>query len=153
MRQPRYDQGIPAIAKLGMELVATGKVIRRNLSRRAADLGLQDGEWGPLIHLRRSGDGVSQKELAWRLGNEPHALVRVLVNMEKSGFVSRVVDPEDARGRLVSLTQRGRDLADDLIEVVDQFERSLVGNFSDGEVLEFVTTLRRMREKLMEGES
>lgn len=153
MRQPQYDHRILASAKLGMELVATGKVIRRNLSRRAAELGLQDGEWGVLIHLRRLGEGISQKELAWRLGNEPHALVRVLVNMEKAGLVLRAVDPSDARGRQVSLTGRGRELADELIGVVDRFEADLVGDLDEAEVLGFVKVLRDMRNRLTDRES
>lgn len=153
MRQPKYDQRILASAKLGMELVATGKVIRRNLSRKASELGLQDGEWGVLIHLRRSGEGISQKALAWRLGNEPHALVRVLANMEKAGLLLRVVDPEDARGRQVSLTERGWKLADELVDIVDRFERDLIADLDDAEVLSFIGVLRTMRNKLSEGES
>lgn len=153
MRQPQYDPRTQTSAKLGMELVATGKVIRRHLSRRAAELGLQDGEWGVLVHLRRSGEGISQKALAWRLGNEPHALVRVLVNMEKAGLVLRAVDPEDARGRQVSLTPRGRALAEDLIGAIDRFERDLIGDLDEAEVAVFIKALRQMRGKLTEREA
>lgn len=153
MQQPQVDHNIPASAKLGTELVATGKVIRRSLSRRAAELGLQDGEWGVLVQLRRSGEGISQKELAWRLGNEPHALVRVLVNMEKAGLVLRTIDPEDARGRQVSLTGRGRDLADELIIMVDRFETNLMGHLDEADVLAFVEILRDIRNRLTDREN
>jgi MarR family transcriptional regulator for hemolysin len=152
MRQPQYDDRIASSAKLGMELVATGKVIRRYLSREAARLGLQDGEWGVLIHLRRSGENISQKDLAWRLGNEPHAVVRLLVNMEKAGIVRRAVDARDARGRLVSLTDRGRDVADQIIRLVDQFEQTLVEDLSEAEILHAVTIVRQMRAKLTAGD-
>lgn len=148
MGQPYYHQSTSASAKLGMELVATGKAIRRSLSRKAAKLGLQDGEWGVLVHLRRSGEGISQKELAWRLGNEPHAVVRVLINMQKAGLVSRVADPQDARGRQVFLTDRGRVLADQLIGIVDEFESGLVGELEEAEVMGFISLLREMRDKL-----
>lgn len=141
-------QILPLSAQLGMELVATAKILRRMLSREAAALGLHEGEWGILVHIHRSGEGMSQKELARLLGHSPHAVVRVLSNMEASGLVERQIDPEDARGRKIVLREKGRALAEALIARVAARETEMVSGYSDATLLPVVQLLRQIQARL-----
>ena len=142
---------LPLHARLGMEFVALGKAIRRAISRRAVELGLQDGEWGVLVHLARLGEGINQKDLARRLGNEPHSVVRILNNMEKAGHVTRLIDPEDARGRLVYISDSGRALAEALLVMVEEFEVELFQDHAEAKLRDMLGIMLELREKLSEG--
>lgn len=152
MPRSGHKTEIPLHGRLGMELVTLGKEVRRMLSRRAAQLGVSDGEWGILIHLRRLGGNISQKELAYSLGSEPTAMVRLLVNLEKSGHVLREIDPRDARGRLLHLTPSGIAQADALIAMADGFERDLVATLQGDEIITTLRVLDKMRAQLTQSE-
>lgn len=141
-------QALPLSAQLGMELVATGRILRRLLSREAAALGLHEGEWGVLVHLHRSGEGMSQKELARLLGHSPNAVVRVLSNLEASGLVERLLDPEDGRGRRIVLREKGRHVTNALIARVEACEREMVGGHEDSGLSAVITLLREMQARL-----
>ena len=51
---------------------------RHALDGRMAALGLSDAAWPPLVYLDRSGEGVTQSELATRCGIDGSTLVRLL---------------------------------------------------------------------------
>ncbi|MFD1046646.1 MarR family winged helix-turn-helix transcriptional regulator [Kibdelosporangium lantanae] len=53
------------------------------------------------------GGAVSVGELAGRMGITAQGVSKVVIEMERKGYVRRSVDPEDQRTRMVSLTERG----------------------------------------------
>ena len=55
-------------------------------------------------------DGVRPIELAERLGTTKQALNPLLNDLERWGYLEREPAPADGRGRLLRLTQRGREL-------------------------------------------
>lgn len=102
----------------------------RWFDRRVVD-GLEHRGWPRLTgaqtlafaHL--DDDGTPPAELARRLGTTRQAtadLVAVLVRLD---LLEVVDDPARARGRLVRLTGRGRDLAADARDLLDRDERDL----------------------------
>lgn len=144
----KKPRALPLSAQLGMELVATGKMLRRTLSREGAALGLHEGEWAVLVHVHRSGDGMSQKELARLLGHSPNAVVRVLTNMEAAGLVERLMDPEDGRGRRIVLREKGRALSSQLVARVEVCERAMVGPHSEADLRSVIDLLHEMQARL-----
>src|SRR5438034_3171538 len=55
-------------------------------------------------------DGLSQKEIADVMGIQAATATRMVMRMERSGFVERKTDPEDQRVSHVYLTDVGRSL-------------------------------------------
>src|SRR6266568_9229478 len=55
-------------------------------------------------------DGLSQKEIADLMGIQAATATRMVIRMERSGFVERRTDPEDQRVSCVYLTDLGRSL-------------------------------------------
>ena len=71
----------PPRARLGFLMVTLVRQWRRLVEEQLAASGLTDATWTPLIHLRAWGDGVTQKELAERVGlslSPCHRRVRAL---------------------------------------------------------------------------
>jgi DNA-binding MarR family transcriptional regulator len=55
-------------------------------------------------------DGVRPTELAERLGTSKQAVNPLINDLERWGYLERRPDPTDQRGRVLSLTERGREL-------------------------------------------
>lgn len=85
--------------------------LRQAVDAELRVLGLTEATWRPLVHVRRLGDGVRQKELAAALSIEGPSLVRLLDNLERRGLIERREDETDRRARGIYLTKAGRDLA------------------------------------------
>lgn len=74
---------------------------QRWLEPRLAAHGITFAEMRITGLLLGDDDGVTQKELAARLGVRPATLSVALTNLESKGVIERVGDPEDARVRRV----------------------------------------------------
>ncbi len=90
-----------------MLLVGAAKQHRAAVARRLSPLGLHIGQDLLLLELEARG-GVSQRELAARLGVEQPTVGVALRRLEAAGFVQRRPAPHDGRVRLVFLTPQGR---------------------------------------------
>jgi DNA-binding MarR family transcriptional regulator len=72
------------------------------------------------------------------------AMTKRLDRLEEMGLVERLPDPNDRRGRLVALTDRGRELVD--AAVVDHLEnqQTLLGALDAGEREDLASLLRKL---------
>lgn len=77
-------------------------------SRRVAELGLSPREAGALRVLGRS-PGISQRELAERLGTMPSRLVALVDELEAKALVERRRDEGDRRNNVLFLTAGGEE--------------------------------------------
>lgn len=73
----------------------------------------------------------------------------LLDSLEKKGFVSKIVNPEDARSKLISLTEKAKDMRSELERVVERIDHAWVKNLSEQERKE----LQRLLQKLLRIES
>lgn len=70
-------------------------------------------------------DGMRPIELADRMGLSKQSVNGLLGDLEQQGYIRREVDPEDGRGRLVRLTDRGAELEDTVRRAARDAERHL----------------------------
>ncbi|WP_409474738.1 MarR family winged helix-turn-helix transcriptional regulator [Streptomyces sp. HC307] len=69
--------------------------------------GLRLRHYALLRFLATTG-GALQRELSTRLGYDPSAIVGLVDDLERAGFVERRPSPDDRRSRIVVLTEMGR---------------------------------------------
>ncbi|MGW7072574.1 MarR family winged helix-turn-helix transcriptional regulator [Streptomyces sp. NPDC054855] len=76
--------------------------------------GLSEGEFDVLCALRRAGDPYERApgELAAHTMVTTGAMTKRIDRLERSGLVTRRRSDDDQRGRIVALTQPGRELID-----------------------------------------
>ena len=89
-------------------------------------------------------DGLSQKEIADLMGIQAATATRMVIRMERSGFVVRKTDPEDQRVSHVYLTDVGRSLQSAVEEGWIAVEQQILEGFS----LEERLLLRRYSEQI-----
>jgi len=68
-------------------------------------------------------EGTRLTVLAARAGLTHQSVGEVVTELERRGYVERIPDPTDKRARLVSLTDRGRDLVRAAVRHISDIER------------------------------
>jgi DNA-binding MarR family transcriptional regulator len=89
-------------------LRAHAQVVRVLDAELRAEAGLPLTWYDVLVQLSEAGGEVRMSELADRLLLSRSATTRLVDRVERAGLVERCVPSDDARGRIVSLTDDGR---------------------------------------------
>jgi MarR family transcriptional regulator, transcriptional regulator for hemolysin len=63
--------------------------------------GITFGQWKIITILANNNDGLSQKEIADKLGLEGPTIILIIDKLEKDGFVKRIVDKNDRRNNRI----------------------------------------------------
>ncbi len=124
--------------------------ISRRLQRLSDDTlsahGLSSGEWKVLSSLRWAGAPYrrSAGELARIADLSSGAMTNRLDQLEEAGLARRLRDPDDRRGVLVELTDRGRTLWEEAIGVQAEKEALLASALTKPEREALNGLLRRL---------
>lgn len=117
--------------RFGFLFVTLARRWRRAIDHELAAVGLTDATWTPLIHLSETGDGISQTELAARVGLDASSLVRLLDLLAGRGFIERQVDPNDRRARRIVLTPAGETEVAEIRRRLAAIETGLLADLDD----------------------
>ncbi|MGW8379364.1 MarR family transcriptional regulator [Streptomyces sp. ODS28] len=83
-----------------------------------------------LLRYLATVEGAPQRELSSRLGYDPSAIVGLVDDLERQGFVERGPAPNDRRTRLVALTGAGSAFLRDTDEASRRVTDELTGQLS-----------------------
>ncbi|MET9515777.1 MarR family transcriptional regulator [Streptomyces sp. NPDC002994] len=112
------------------------------------DLGR--GEFDMLATLRRSGPPfeLTAGELRGSTMVTSGAVTKRVDRLERAGLVSRRAAEDDARGRLIRLTDRGRELIDEAVEQHVRNETRLLAGLTSDERSALTDLLRKLGQTL-----
>jgi DNA-binding MarR family transcriptional regulator len=133
---------VAVIARLGR---ATAYV-DAGINARLAEFGLSRAAWDVLASLRRNGPPyrLSPTQLYVALMRSSGAMTHRVYGLERAELVTRVPDPDDARGMLVELTPKGIALVDRVAPVHLANEHALLQSLSDDEQGALADLLRKL---------
>ena len=138
----------PSRDRLGFLMITLTRQWRRFVEEQLAVSGLTDATWTPLLHLRAWGDGVTQKELAERVGLDGSSLVRLLDILEGKGWVERRADPADRRSKRIFLTEQGNTAVDSIRATMLEAELSMLQDLDDAEVEAMLGGVQKIRSRI-----
>lgn len=101
---------------------AGDRAIRRGIATRGFDV--RPSHSAVLANIDIA-SGTRSTALAERAGVTKQAIGELVDDLEKRGFVTRVVDPADKRAKLVQLTTKGRKAIDAAYEVIGDIETAV----------------------------
>jgi MarR family transcriptional regulator, transcriptional regulator for hemolysin len=81
------------------------RLSQRWLDARLKKFGIA-GAAVPVLALLKSGEQLTQRELASRIGIEQPTMAQLLKRMERDGLIVRRANPEDGRSAHISLTDQ-----------------------------------------------
>jgi len=119
----------------------------RVYNTRLRATGLNQSQVAALVHLERI-DQLSQSDLARRLGMRKAAAGTLIEGLEGKGLVERSRGQDDRRVQLVSITEAGRRVAEDVDHMAEQLGNDYRLGISRDERAQFVATLQRLRANL-----
>jgi DNA-binding MarR family transcriptional regulator len=127
------------LARLGQHLVLREEAV-------FGEFGLNRGEVGVLAALRASGPPhrLSPGRLGKGLMLSSAGVTSRLDRLERRGLVARHPDPDDRRGVIVELTERGVELVDGAVAGTAASDRELLATLSAAEAHQLEAILRRI---------
>lgn len=129
-------------SSLGYRVNHLARLLANALRTRIAAYGVAPGQFAQLLALYEE-DGITQAQLCHRVQIEQPTMASTLARMERDGLVRRIPDPDDGRRSLVVLTQRARDLEDDLVAAAQEVNATATRGFTEVEAEAFLSATTR----------
>lgn len=104
---------------------------------------------GMLWALKYSG-GLSQKELAKKMGITPPSMTAMIKKMEAEQLIEKHQDEKDQRIARIWITEKGKKIADEMDIILKQLEQESFQNMSEEEVMLLRRLLLQIKENLLE---
>ena len=111
------------------------------------EIGIYPGQ-PPMLFILNKEDGKSQSELADKLQIKPSTITVMLKRMEKEGIVIRRKDELDQRITRVYITEKGRQLCNEAIEVMNKVQNECFANVTAEEKIILRRLFMQMRDNL-----
>src|SRR5258708_3321535 len=126
--------------RLVAQLVESSRLLPNYIDHRAKTRGTTRAQWIVVFRLREQ-EGLSQVDLADVLELQPISLVRLLDRLVEHGLLERRHDPKDRRANRLFLTERGRQLVDELDSLRDAIATDVLRDVPDEAVENRLWTL------------
>ena len=147
----RPDLDVSPMAVLGRLNEAASLIARDRLAPLFARFGLQSGEFDVLATLRRSGAPYALTPTALYEATmvTSGAMTNRLDRLENAGLIARGPHPNDRRGIVVQLTEKGLTLIDEAVTAHVANEHQVLSGLAQAER----ETLSELLEKLIKSVS
>ncbi|MBT4889592.1 MAG: MarR family transcriptional regulator [Rhodospirillales bacterium] len=122
--------------------------LSRNQLERNLPNGLKVSQFTVLNHLMRLGGDWSPVRLASAFQVTKGAMTNTIQRLEKRGLVMVVADPNDGRGKLVSITEAGLDMCQRCLENVGPLLADLLKELPDKDIAAALSVLEKVRKYL-----
>lgn len=116
------------------------------LNERLMKIGLSNAQSRLLKHLYANG-GMTQADLCKELGMDKSTVAKALIPLEKNGFVSKTVNPDDARSYLVTLTQKSTKMIPKTLEIVSSWTKDVTSGMTEAERELFYKLLHKVAQR------
>jgi len=131
----------------GFLLSDTARLLRRRFDQKTRALGQSRAQWHVLAYLSRH-EGINQAGLAELLELKPISLCRLLDRMEEGGWISRAVDPNDRRAKLIFMTDKARDILPQMRRTAEEIYSEALNGLPEGVCDELMNRLSHIRANL-----
>jgi MarR family transcriptional regulator, organic hydroperoxide resistance regulator len=89
-------------------------------------------------------DGMTQNQIAERLGKDKTNLARMASSLEKKGFIKRTNCQDDRRSLKLYLTETGKDLGERVVPIAEEFNDIVCKGISEQELSELERVLTKI---------
>lgn len=101
-----------------------------------------------IINLIKNGKSVKQRFISSSLGQTEASISRQIDILISKKLINKQIDPHNKRIRLISISQKGKKIADATNEVLAKFHKSILTNFSDKQQGELLKLLEELHSNL-----
>ena len=127
-----------------LEISVIDQLVGTEMERVLPD-GVTMASFGMLNHLVSRGGAESPARLAQALQVTKGAITALLKRLEARGLVELSPDPSDGRGKIVTLTAKGRRSREAAIAALDPLLETFLAAFPEPDLAAALPLLRRVR--------
>ena len=121
-----------------------------NRLERVLPPGMSIAQFSLLNHLVRLGGAWAPSRLARAFQVTKGAMTNTLQRLEAQGLIRVAVDPDDARGKLVEITEAGRKMREKCIRATGTVMGDIIGLIPSDDVRTMIPLLEHVRKALDE---
>ena len=145
--QPMDAQDFPLDVSIGYQVRMTHRALQRYLQSKIEPHGVTLGMWY-FLRVLWVEDGLTQRELSRRIGTMEPTTLAAILQMEKSGFVTRVRGTTDRRRQHIHLTPKGREIGNRLLPLAVEVVQAATAGLSTREIVFFLDLLKTTQANL-----
>lgn len=144
-KRERPDLDVSPMGIIG-RMTRISKHLERGIQETFSEFGLNVGEFDVLATLRRSGQPyqLSPTELFNTLMVSSGTMTHRVDRLEQADLVKRIPDPDDRRGMLIQLTQKGFSLIEQAVAAHVANEHRLLSGLDEAERSLLIQLLRKL---------
>ncbi|WP_407381000.1 MarR family winged helix-turn-helix transcriptional regulator [Methanobrevibacter sp.] len=101
------------------------------------ELGINNPQLHILFEVNKDSK-INQEKIASRSNTDKGAVARSIKKLEENGLITRTIDENNRRQNIISLTQKGSEILDKAIGMLDEFEQYLFRDESQKEALQLI---------------
>jgi MarR family transcriptional regulator for hemolysin len=136
-------------SSVGFIVNTTAKAFQKALDAELRkNVGVTISQWRVIGTLTRY-PGLTQKEIADRVGIEGSTLVPIIDKMEKDGFVKRKLDNQDRRINRIYLTNKTDDLWNSMIECALRIRKLSTKEIPEEQIKTMLEVLKKISKNLI----
>ncbi|MDP4083349.1 MAG: MarR family transcriptional regulator [Bacillota bacterium] len=122
---------------------------KRKADEKLASYGLNSQQGRMISYIAEHEDeGLIQKNLEKVFLRRGASITSMIQGLEKRGFVSRRISPNDERQKLLNITHKGKELIEEFERLFEEIEESITGGLTTAEVKEFYRLLTKVDKNL-----
>lgn len=129
--------------KIGKYISMLMKYTHAYLDRELKNLDIGRGEFSHLMILYQN-DLVTQDHLAKSVHVDKGSTAKVVKSLLEQGYITRTINPDDKRAKLISLTDKAWELEKEITPVFKNWDNMIKSNISEEEFEIFYGVLHKM---------
>lgn len=134
---------------LPYQIYRVSSLMNIRLSGRLKASGINLSQWRVLSVLRSQGQ-MSMSQIVDRTLMEQPTISRVISQLHNDGMVEREISPEDSRVALVSLSERGRELFDEIAVSAVRHQKIALDGVSKADIAALRRALSQIEANISE---
>ena len=130
------------------EIEVVGGLVETRIAAVARQFDLSHAALNALAVIEGAGGPLPSGEVGARMHITSGTVTALLDNLERKGFVERLVDPDDRRRVLVDITAAAQAVLDEMLPAVQQMSKAIVAHLDVRQQQALLDALARVRAGL-----
>jgi len=132
---------------IGRRLDKISKLFLENLQSHLTHLDIERSFYP--LYLIDAGNGITQQDLAGKLGCDKVQVVRIIDYLSSNGYVERMTNKSDRRKYELAITEKARLVMPDVQNALRESTSLTLEGLSEKQINEFYTVLETIEKNLI----
>ena len=121
---------------------------KRVIDQNLRQLALTYPQFGTLVALSKQ-ENISQRKLAEFFGIDTTNMMVICDSLEKKKLIQRMSNPKDRRENLIVRTERGKNLTQKAMKLMESYVGEITGQLKQKEIASAMPVLKKLHDSLM----